>query len=663
MSIVARILGTEQRSTLAVPAKWLTEALTVQKSASGVSVSETTAMRCSAVYACVRVLAETISSLPLPVYRRLPSGGKERDINHPLYTVLHDQSNPEMTAMSFRETMVGYLALWGNAYAEIEFGGGGQVVALYPLRPDRMSVKRNDAGRLAYHYRKGSGDVAVMPFEKVLHIPGLGFNGVTGQSPIALSRDAVGLALAAEESGSTFFANDSTPGGVLTSPEIIDEEAGKKLKKSWNAAHSGMGNSRKVAVLDGGITWQSIGIPPEDAQYIETRKFQTTEIARIFRVPPHMIQDLERATFTNIEHQSIDFVVHTIRPWLVRIEQSILMKLFSPVERKTHVAEHLVDGLLRGDTVSRYQAYATARQNGWFNADEIRELENKNPIPDGSGKDYWRPLNMVPTSEPPQTNQERELRSASSPMMARVSVRESYHKIIEDAMKRAIRGVQRNINREAKGKPPEILLPWLDDYTHMGAIEFIASQLRAPIISLAEAIYPLAVNEVGGATDYTMDEVVAECMNSHVEALAFRESRRIYNSIKEAVEERSLRAEFNVDGVLQTYFAAAVDDSGARVASWETVRTDGLVTKAVTVRAGVPSIAWAQTEYDNVFCEQLHGESVELDGTCSGPSFVNRGHLYEVRSEGRVTSMTPSWNVVTPPLMQGCTCTIKPKFN
>jgi len=344
--------------------------------ASGKTVNERTAMQTTAVYACVRILAETIASLPLNVYRSTDNG-KEKAIDHQLYYLLHDEPNPEMTSFVFRETLMSHLLLWGNAYAQIIRDGRGKVLALYPLIPDRMTVDRSINGELFYEYRKDTGSV-ILRKEDVLHIPGLGFDGLVGYSPIAMAKNAIGMAIATEEYGAKFFANGASPGGVLEHPGVVKDPA--RIRESWNAVYQGSGNAHRVAVLEEGMKFQPIGIPPEQAQFLETRKFQTEEICRIFRVPPHLVANLDKATFSNIEHQSISFVVHTIRPWLVRLEQGMNKALLSPSEKGQYFVGFVVDGLLRGDYASRMQGYAIGIQNGFLSPNDVRTLENMNTI-------------------------------------------------------------------------------------------------------------------------------------------------------------------------------------------------------------------------------------------------------------------------------------------
>lgn len=370
-------------------------------SASGKYVNERTAMQMTAVYACVRILSEAVASLPLHIFHYTGTGS-EKASEHPLYHILHDEPNPEMTSFVFRETLMTHLLLWGNAYAQVIRNGKGEVTALYPLMPDRMTVDRDSKGRLYYEYRTGDDEprngkistVRLQPAD-VLHIPGLGFDGVVGYSPIAMAKNAIGLSIATEEYGSKFFANGATPSGILEYPGTVKDP--ERVRESWNAGFGGSANAHKVAVLEEGMKYTPISISPNEAQFLETRKFQIDEIARIFRVPPHMVGDLDKSSFSNIEQQSLEFVKYTLDPWVMRWEQSITRRLFSPEEKRKYFVKFNVDGLLRGDYESRMRGYATARQNGWMSANDIRELENLDRIPPEAGGDlYLINGNMLP---------------------------------------------------------------------------------------------------------------------------------------------------------------------------------------------------------------------------------------------------------------------------
>ena len=372
---------------------------------SGKAVTERSAMQMTAVYSYVRILAEAVAGLPLNLYHYTGDGGKEKAIGHPLYLLLHDEPNPEMSSFVFRETLMTHLLLWGNAYAQIIRNGKGEVVALYPLMPNKMTVDRDERGQLYYSYQR-SNDEAVRSKDQtvilrpsdVLHIPGLGFDGLVGYSPIAMAKNAIGMAIACEEYGAKFFANGAAPGGVLEHPGTIKDP--QRVRESWQSTFGGSGNANKIAVLEEGMKYTPIGISPEQAQFLETRKFQINEIARIFRVPPHMVGDLEKSSFSNIEQQSLEFVKYTLEPWVIRWEQSIQRTLLTQEEKSAYFVKFNLEGLLRGDYQSRMNGYATARQNGWMSANDIRELENLDRIPAEEGGDlYLINGNMLPLKQ------------------------------------------------------------------------------------------------------------------------------------------------------------------------------------------------------------------------------------------------------------------------
>ncbi len=328
------------------------------RTTSGENVDEFKAMQTTAVYACVRILAEAIASLPLHVYGRT-TNGKERKMDHPLYFLLHDEPNPEMSSFVFRETIMSHLLIWGNAYVQIIRDKAGRVISLYPLLPDKMSVHRDDSGKLYYKYQRQTEEnpnfkdkgTVLLKQEDILHVPGLGFDGLIGYSPIAMAKNAIGMTLATENYGAAFFKNGANPGGVLEHPGILKDP--KRVRDSWNAVYNGATNAHKVAVLEEGMKYTQVGIPPEEAQFLQTRKFQINEIARLYRIPPHK------------------------------------RSLFLPEEKKRYLIKFNVDGLLRGDYQSRMNGYAIARQNGWLSTNDIRELEDLNLLSDEEGGNLY----------------------------------------------------------------------------------------------------------------------------------------------------------------------------------------------------------------------------------------------------------------------------------
>lgn len=384
----------------------LAVALSGGTTASGKRVSTEGALQQVTVFACVRLIAESVGMLPLILYRRLEPRGKERATDHPLYGILHDLPNPELTAIELAENLTGHVALWGNAYCEIEYDNAGRRRALWPLRPDRMSVEVDpETNERVYVYQFPDGGMVTLPRYRVWHIRGWGTDAWTGKSPISLARESIALGMATEEYGARFFGNDSRPGGVLKHPTRLSPEAAKKLSQSWNAAHSGLTNAHRVAVLEEGVEWQQIGVPPEDSQFIETRKFQETQICQVYRVPPHMVGITERSTSwgTGIEQQGIGFVTFTLMPYLLRFSQSVHRDLLSAAERRQYFAEHLTAALERGDIKTRYAAYNTGRNGGWLSINDIRESENLNPVEGGDV--YLQPLNMTELGAEPETGE------------------------------------------------------------------------------------------------------------------------------------------------------------------------------------------------------------------------------------------------------------------
>jgi len=338
---------------------------------SGAIVTEQTAMQTSAVFACVRVLSEAVASLPLHIYRYENDGSRVLH-DHYLTRLLHKAPNPEMSSFIFRETMMSHLLIYGNAYAQIIRDGGGKPLAIYPLQAHKMDVNRGDNGKIYYTYWRdrdefrshNKSDSIIFRCDEILHIPGLSFDGLVGISPIAYNRNSIGLSLSAEEYGASFFSNNASPGGVLEHPGTLENQ--EAIRNTWESLYGGSTRHHRVAVLEEGMKFHPITIPPDQAQFLETRKFQLNDIARIFRVPPHMIGDLEKSSFSNIEQQSLDFVRNTLNPWVVRWEQQMDNSLILPSEQDRVFIKFNVDGLLRGDYETRMKGYAVGFKNGFI---------------------------------------------------------------------------------------------------------------------------------------------------------------------------------------------------------------------------------------------------------------------------------------------------------
>jgi len=645
------------------------------ETASGATVSESTALEVMAVFACVRVLAESVAFLPLHVYRRLSPRGKERAPDHSLYPILHLKPNGEMTSFELREVLMGHLALWGNAYAEIQINGAGEVIGLWPLRPDKMQVGRAD-GVLEYAYtlpkpdKNGKPGYRFRP-DQVLHLRGLGFNGIVGFSPIQLARQAIGLALATEEFGARFFGNGAVPGVVLQHPGQLSDQAHRRLRESWEKRHQGLSASHRVAVLEEGLTIQEIGVPPDAAQFLATRKFQRTEIASLYRVPPHMIGDLERATFSNIEQQSLDFVQNTLGPWLVRWEQAIDTRLLSSADQLKYFAQFLVDGLLRGDTAARFAAYSIGRQNGWLSANDVREMENLNPIEGGDL--YMVPLNMVPAGEagqfgstepaanaPPQTEGDGERSVAlelrdygQSRHRLAVAWRRQYFEAAGRVIRREANDVANAAGRFAKRGDLAGFEVWLGDYytEHRG---IVAGAMRPIAWSYGELVAAEVAGELGGRGMATTAEVrempteVEPFAQSYIEAYSRRHVAKSKDRALEIVRAAQAAGEPWFEA-LEAELDGWRKARPQQIAGGESVRFHNALAVALYGFAGVRRLRWVAIGQSCPYCNSLNGRIVGIRG-----EFLTGGTDFE--PEGAERPLKVSRNVKHAPAHDGCDC-------
>lgn len=365
------------------------------QSLSGENVTEQTALTYSAVWNAVSLISGTIGALPLHLMQRKDKSKRIAD-DLPAYRVMHDQANPYMTAMAFREAMTAHILTWGNCYAEKVRDGYGDLRELWPIAPNRVKI-RMEEGNLFYRIRVGNEDID-LPREKILHVPGLGFDGFQGYSVIAMARKSIGLGMALETFGSLFFGNGTNPGLIVSHPNSLSATAHSNLTNSLTTAHSGLGKAHKLLLLEEGMKVEKYGIPPDDCQFLETRGFQIPEIARWFNLPPHKLKDLTKSSFSNIESEQTSFVIDSLLPWLVRFEQNYNMQLLTASEKALSgrgrlYFKHIVEGLLRGDAASRATFYKEMFMIGAMSVNDIREKEDMDPV-DG-GDIHLVPLNMT----------------------------------------------------------------------------------------------------------------------------------------------------------------------------------------------------------------------------------------------------------------------------
>lgn len=396
-------------TTFARPARWLVNCMTGGQVTSGVHVNEETALNYAACWLATRVIAEGVAGLPCITYERLPNNrGRLRATDHPLYELLHRKPNPDMTAVTFWEMLASWLVNSGAARAEITRYSSGEISALWPIPPDHIEAMRTPDNRLVYEVRGDSGEKRILDAASVFNVPGsLSCDGITGRGVIGQARESIGMGIATEQYGAGFFGNGARPGGILSHPGNPSEDAENRMRASWEAMHRGPKNAQRTALLREGTTYTPIGIPPEDAQFLETRQFNVTEIARWYRVTPHKLMDLSRATFSNIEQQAQDFYSDSIVPWCKKIESACALHLLDDPER--YYVEFLVDGALRGDAKSRTESAAQQFLNGALTLNQWCAMENRNAIEGPGGDTHFVPLNMVPLEralEPPEPKTE-----------------------------------------------------------------------------------------------------------------------------------------------------------------------------------------------------------------------------------------------------------------
>ena len=606
--------------------------------------------------------------------------GKPGRRNITFTPVLHDIANTEQTSFELRELLMTHLCLRGNAYSMIEYDAAGKITALWPLNPDTVSILR-EAGTNTIWYDIELPDAfnrehRILPYDRVWHLHGLGTDGIVGLSPISLARQAIGLAIATEEYGARFFGNGAQPGFVLKHPSVLSDDAYKRLKKSWEARHMGLNNAHKMAILEEGMTVEKLGVAPEDAQFLETRKFQNTEIARMFRVPPHMIADLDRATFSNIEHQGIEFVTHTIRPWLVRIEQGITKDLLTPSERKIYYAEFLVDALLRGDTQSRYASYAIGRNGGWLSTNDIRYLENMNPV-DGGGDVYLVPLNMVPVDQvvsgevdksqdsglarsllgasddthswrslSPAMREERSKKGATSRHRLMNSYRKVYQSLMGRIISREVRDIKDGLKKSFGSRDYGQFSIWMDEFYR----EF-PEYLKRQVLPVAHAYGDLVAAEAGTEVDADVDPgSVERFMRAYVDAYVGRHCGKSQEKIRKVITRAQAAGSDPVPAI-----EAELDEWNEKrpntLANEEATRAANAVTKMVYLAAGVQAIRWFSFNKSCDYCSSLDGKVVGIRDL-----FLSAGE--SLQPDGMSEALKTSHDIGHPPVHTGCDCMI-----
>lgn len=659
----------------------------------GKDINEENAMESSAFFNGVRILSETVASLPLHLYQRIATGGKKRANEQPEYDLLHMTPNPEMTSMGYRESQMVNLCTWGNFYAEKVLDGTGRVVELWPLLSRNMDVKRIN-GELVYPYALPSGEPHIFTRRTLLHVTGFSPNGLQGFNIVKKSSEAIALGLALEEYASRFFGNGAMPSAVIEYPESLSEPAIKRLRDAWEDRHKGLDKSHRVAILEEGAKLHEYGIKPDEAQAIEARKFQIEEVARILNIPVHLLKNLDRSTNNNIEQQSLEFVIYSLRPWLVRVEQTYNTQILNAKQRKKYFYEHLVDGLLRGDTKTRHEAYASGRQWGYLSANDVREMENKNPIEGGDV--YYMPFNMADitkmdgllekqnpdntTDDTPDDTDEENKSVAAFEIRAAISsarIKGAYTPLIKSAgqmiVNREIKAIRAELKKQFGERGVSGFTTWLEEfYAQHGG--YVREKLTPVLQSYHEMVAAEAntlIGDVVGSGE--MEKFFNDTIEATVKRYVSGQSGQLTSIVKEMPVEDVMEA---VSVRLDEWFVRRAD----KLAMDETARHLNSVARQTWLQGGVKKLKWRAVGTSCPYCNALSGKTVGIEDV-----FIKDQSVLYVRDDGATSwydpetgkyseqwGKDPGQNVKSmkfygkrhhPPAHGGCDCVIVPVLN
>ena len=628
------------------------------KSKAGPEVDQNTALNLSAVWAAVNFLAGTIASLPLHLYQHTENG-KQKATSNPLYRVLHSQANPMMIAYNGREAIMVHLLLWGNSYSEIIRDGAGRVIAYWPITPNRVKPQLDDKGSLIYEITVPGGKSIILPRSKVLHVPGLGFNGLVGKSVIEVARESLGLNLAMEEYGARFFSNDARPGGVLEHPGSLDDEAFDRLNKSWASAHQGLKQSHRIAILEEGMKFHETSFTPEDSQFLQSRQYSVTEIARWFNLPPHVLKDLTRATFSNIESQAIELVVYSIRPWLVRLEQSFNSFLITRENQGRLFAEHSIQGLLRGDAAARSEYYGKLFNIGALSINDIRELENMNAVEGGDQR--FVPLNMIPLNQAGQlpdvgksSNEEKsllltEVRSDKDIVKGRNRIQARYRRIFESIARKIVskevKAVRQAVKKYLGKRSAKDFIRWLDKYYETFGVE-ATREILPVLMAYADVIGPAAASEIG--SEFEMNDDLEKFVREYAEVFGVRHISSSKGQLQALVRDVSPD---EIQEAIEERLNEWEEKRPGKIVARETVQANNAIARTVFIGLGVVKFRWlAQGRLSCPYCQELDGKVVGVD-----TPFIGEGDFKPKGADGSMRVRGPKFN---PPLHEGCVCSV-----
>ena len=627
------------------------------------NITPSTALTSTPVWAAVNLISNTIGSMPCVLYRELDDGGKERARDLPLYNQLRWAPNSWQTSMDFFAMSTGHLLLRGNSFSHLEVNRADELTAIVPLHPDKMKLKVLSDGTIEYHYTEGSGQPRVFSAEEILHVRGLSSDGLIGYSPITIGAGAVAMNQAAESYGLRFYQNSATPSGILSHPGKLKPESRDNIRKSWQSAHAGS-KQNSVALLEEGLSFTAMSANPEEAQALEFRRYSCEEIARLFNCPPHLLQVLERATFSNVTEQNRSFATNCIRPWAIRWEQAIRNSILERFVEAGVFVEFLMDALMRPDTMARAQANQIQLHAGALTIDEWRAMENRNPLDsERAGSTHWMPLNIAPVGvaeagptdeaeasrklakelrshgfEVPDDMGHLALRSFADRKRSADATRPLIRNAAERLIKREVKTVRRMMKRQLRAadghelRGSDGLFAELEEFYHGPFTDTIAEAMLPVMRSYARQIYTQASIEVGYPPEFTDAMNSRQQLQSIISATNFDE---IINELEIRLEEW-------------------LDNRAEKVARRNTTEGNGAFAKFAYVAAGVLTLRWVTTGSDTCpFCKKLSGAIVE-----SKSNFVNAGQTVQ----SVVGDLVPRRNIGHPPLHSGCDCFISPSL-
>lgn len=620
----------------------------------GVNITHDKALGITAFWAGVRAISQTIAGLPLQVYEKTGEKTRRQAPEHPVYNLLFKRPNPYMSAFTFKEMRAAHLLCWGNSYAEIQRNERGQIVALWPLLPDRTGAEIR--GGQKFYYTHIDGTKIWLSADKVLHVPGLGFDGIQGYNVIKIHRDSLGLSVAANEYGAQFFGNAARPSGILVHPGKPSEQEKQEFRESWNQVHAGLTRAQRTAIMWGGMKWEKISMAPEEAQFLQTREMQIEEVARILNINPILLQHFTKATTwgSGVAQFLVAYGKFTIAPWLERDEDAMDWDLFSEAEHGRYYVKYNLDSLLRGDAEVQAKVLEIKRRNGIINADEWRELDDENPLPDGLGQEYFMPLNMVPVSqmiERPTENlpmPKRNLREKRASTL-RKRLREAHLPIIEDGVRRYVKrdaeALKKAARRAAQEVDPQAYLDrWVREF-YPGQQDYIHQTMFPLVLAMATAIATEASDEVG----VEPREVDAFAL-SYTDNFAAREAGSSRGQVLQIMKETQAE---ELEEVLTARANEWSEKRPGKVAANEVVRLASGAARFAWVAAGLGAV-WAANPGACPICQEMDGRRVSSKGM-----FASAGDIVKSPDED-TDDLVVEYDLAGPPLHKGCVCDIVP---